>query len=87
MIRRHSLVASLALKTVYIIGSISFDTCLRTMMDIKLEALLLRFVYFLVLLMKQNYAQLSAVIAPRGYNASLDPEASFTFQCDVTGTI
>jgi hypothetical protein len=37
---------------------------------------------------KQNSAQLTAVITPRGrgYNASLDPEASFTFQCDVTGT-
>ena len=27
----------------------------------------------------------TAVITPRGYNASLDPEANFTFQCDVTG--
>ena len=32
------------------------------------------------------YSQLTAVITPRGYNASLDPEASFTFQCDVTGS-
>ena len=48
----------------------------------KIEALLL---FFLVLI-KKDYAQLTAVITPRGYNASLDPEASFTFQCDVTGS-
>ena len=39
-----------------------------------------------LVLIKRNYAQLTAVITPRGYNASLDPEANFTFQCDVTGT-
>ena len=48
----------------------------------KIEALLL---FFLVLI-KKDYAQLTAVITPGGYNASLDPEASFTFQCDVTGS-
>ena len=54
----------------------------KFLMESKIEALLL----FLVLT-KHNYAQPTAVIAPRaGYNASLDPEASFTFQCDVTGT-
>ena len=52
------------------------------MMDSKIEALLL-----LLVLMKHNHAQLTTVITSRGYNASLDPEASFTFQCDVTGTI
>ena len=50
-------------------------------MDSKIEALLL-----LLVLMKHNHAHLTAIITPRGYNASLDPEASFTFQCDVTGT-
>ena len=30
-------------------------------------------------------AETTAVITPGGYNASLDPEANFTFQCDVTG--
>ena len=35
--------------------------------------------------LNENYAQPSAVVSPRGYNASLDPEASFTFQCNVTG--
>jgi hypothetical protein len=40
----------------------------------------------LIILVEQDDAQLTAVITPRGYNASLDPEASFTFQCDVTGT-
>ena len=48
----------------------------------KIEALLLLF----LVLVKQKYCQqLTAVISPRGYNASLDPEASFTFQCDATG--
>jgi hypothetical protein len=43
-------------------------------------------VHFLFLvLIKQTYAQLTAVISPGGYNASLDPEASFSFQCDATG--
>jgi hypothetical protein len=46
----------------------------------KIETLLL-----FLMLIKQNYAQLTAVITPRGYNASLDPETSFTFQCDATG--
>ena len=40
----------------------------------------------MLLLLKGKYSQLTAVITPQGYNASLDPEASFTFQCDVTGT-
>ena len=44
-----------------------------------------RLLLFLVAL-QQSSAQLTAVITPRGYNASLDPEASFTFQCDVTGS-
>ena len=52
------------------------------MMCNKIEALLLVF----LVLIKKDYAQLTAVITPRGYNASLDPEASFTFQCDVTGS-
>ena len=39
----------------------------------------------LVLVKDVLYAQPTAVITPRGYNASLDPEASFTFQCDATG--
>ena len=43
-------------------------------------------VLLLLLLLKDKHSQLTAVITPRGYNASLDPEASFTFQCDVTGT-
>ena len=30
-------------------------------------------------------AEVTARITPRGYNASLNPGASFTFQCDVTG--
>jgi hypothetical protein len=51
------------------------------MMRSKIESLLLLF----LVLIKLDDAQLTAVITPRGYNASLDPEASFTFQCDVTG--
>ena len=49
----------------------------------KIEALLL----LLLTLdnVRDEHAQLTAVITPRGYNASLDPETSFTFQCDVTG--
>jgi hypothetical protein len=43
-------------------------------------------VLVLLLFIKGIHSQLTAVITPRGYNASLDPEASFTFQCDVTGT-
>ena len=39
----------------------------------------------LVLVKDVLYAQPTAVITPRGYNASLDPEVSFTFQCDATG--
>ena len=42
-------------------------------------------ILLLLTLIKEKYAQTTAVITPRGYNASLDPEASFTFQCDVTG--
>ena len=53
------------------------------MIHCKIEALLLLF----LALARDKCAQLSrsAVIIPRSYNASLDPEASFTFQCDVTG--
>ena len=52
------------------------------MADSKIEVLLL----LLLVLVKQKYAQqLTAVITPSGYNASLDPEVSFTFQCDATG--
>ena len=53
------------------------------MMGCKIEAvLLLLFLEFV----KQKCAQPTAVITPsQGYNASLDPDASFTFQCDVTG--
>ena len=39
----------------------------------------------LLVIVKQMYAQPTAVISPRGYNASFDPESSFTFQCDATG--
>ena len=39
----------------------------------------------MIVLAKKKYAQLTAVIIPRGYNASLDPEASFNFQCNATG--
>ena len=39
----------------------------------------------LVLMKDVLYAQPTAIISPRGYNASLDPEASFTFKCDATG--
>ena len=46
----------------------------------KIELLVLMW----LLLVRGRHSQLSAVITPRGYNASLDPEASFTFQCDVT---
>ena len=52
------------------------------MADSKIEVLLL----LLLVLVKQKYAQqLTAVITPSGYNASLDPEVSFTFQCDAIG--
>ena len=51
------------------------------MMRSKIEPTLFLF----LALIRHNNAQLTAVITPRGYNASLDPEASFTFQCDVTG--
>ena len=47
----------------------------------KIEVLLL----LLLILVKGKHSQPTAVITPRGYNASLDPEDSFTFQCDVTG--
>ena len=40
----------------------------------------------ILLFLVRNHAQLTAIVTPRGYNASLDPEASFTFQCDVTGS-
>ena len=43
------------------------------------------FLLLLLVLVRDKCAQPTAVITPRGYNASLDPEASFTFQCDVTG--
>ena len=33
----------------------------------------------------ENNAQSTATITPNGFNASLDPESSFTFQCDVAG--
>ena len=36
-------------------------------------------------LIEEKCAQTTAIITPRDYNASLDPEANFTFQCDVTG--
>ena len=39
----------------------------------------------LLTLIEQKCAQRTVVITPRGYNASLDPAANFTFQCDVTG--
>ena len=32
----------------------------------------------------ENDAQSTATITPNGFNASLDPESNFTFQCDVT---
>ena len=38
-----------------------------------------------IILTKEKQAQPTAVITPRGYNASLNPEGSFTFQCDATG--
>ena len=48
----------------------------------KIESLVLLWLLFV----RGKHSQLTAVITPRGYNASLDPEASFTFQCDMTGT-
>ena len=39
-----------------------------------------------LLFVRGRHSQLTAVVTPRGYNASLDPEASFTFHCDVTST-
>ena len=48
----------------------------------KIESLVLLWLLFV----RGKHSQLTAVITPRGYNASLDPEASFTFQCDVTGS-
>ena len=42
-------------------------------------------ILLLLTLIKEKCAQPTAVITPRSYNTSLDPEASFTFQCDVTG--
>ena len=44
-------------------------------------------VFFLLLLVfpKENCAQRTAIITPRGYNASLDPEAKTIFECAVTG--
>ena len=39
----------------------------------------------LLTLIEQKCAQRTVVITPRGYNASLDPAANFTFQCDVIG--
>jgi hypothetical protein len=52
-----------------------------SMTDSKIEVFVL-----LLLILVERHTQLTAVVTPRGYNASLDPEASFTFQCDVTGT-
>ena len=52
------------------------------MTDSKIETLVLLWLFFI----RGKHSQLTAVVTPRGYNASLDPEASFTFQCDVTGT-
>ena len=52
------------------------------MTDSKIETLVLLWLLFI----RGRHSQLTAVITPRGYNASLDPEASFIFQCDVTGT-
>ena len=43
------------------------------------------FLLLLLVLVRDKCAQPTAVITPRGYNASLDSEASFTFQCDVIG--
>ena len=39
-------------------------------------------IFLLLILVKDRHAQPTTVIS---YNASLDPEATFTFQCDVTG--
>ena len=47
----------------------------------EIKALLL----LLLVLVKDKHAQPTTVITLSGYNASLDPEATFTFQCDVTG--
>ena len=52
------------------------------MTDSKIEILVLMWLLFV----SGRHSQLTAVVTPRGYNASLNPEASFTFQCDVTGT-
>ena len=52
------------------------------MTDSKIEIFILLWLLFV----RGKRSQLTAVIIPRGYNASLDPEASFTFQCDVTGS-
>ena len=49
----------------------------------KTEALLV--ILLLLKNLNENYAQPTVVITPRGYNASLDPESSFSFQCNVTG--
>ena len=48
----------------------------------KIESLVLLWLLFV----RGKHSQLTAVITPRGYNASLDPEASFTFQCDVSSS-
>ena len=44
-------------------------------------------ILLLLILTEEQYVQteITAVINPRGYNATLDPEVTFTFQCDVTG--
>ena len=47
----------------------------------RIETLLL----LLLMFVKEKYAQPTAVVTPGDYNASLDPQASFTFHCDVTG--
>ena len=54
------------------------------MTDNKIEVLVLLILW--LLFVRGMYSQLTAVITPRGYNASLDPEASFTFQCNVTSS-
>ena len=39
----------------------------------------------LLAFISKKHTQQTAVITPRSYNASLDPESNFTFLCDVTG--
>ena len=44
-------------------------------------------IVLLLTLTTEIWAQTTAIITPRGYNASLNSEASITFQCDVTGAV